>query len=526
MKTLWLWIGLPLAAQQPFQVPFERIVNADREPGNWLSYSRDYTGQRYSTLDRINTENVSRLRVAWVHQAQERDVVETSPIVVDGIMYITEPPDVVKALDAATGRAIWRYQREIPKDLRLCCGRVNRGLAILDDAVFYGSIDAYLTALDARSGKVRWSVPMADYKLGYSATGAPLAVKDKVITGMAGGEFGVRGFIDAYDAKTGKRVWRFNTIPAKGEPGNETWAGESWKTGSGTTWVTGAYDATSNTVYWGTGNPGPDWNGDGRAGDNLYTDCLIALDPDTGAKKWHFQYTPHDVHDWDSTQTPTLVDGMFRGEQRKMVVLANRNAFYYVLDRTNGKFLAGQPYVKQTWATGLDEAGRPMRAPNTSPSVEGTLVWPSLGGGSNWYSSTYSPKTSLYYVNAKEMAAYYHKGEAEYKAGALFNGGGEREYNGEEPYGALRALEVDSGKLRWEFRLKDPSHAGLMSTAGGLVFGSNGSSFFALNATSGDSLWRFEAGAGIIANPITYLSGGKQYVAIAAGHGLFVFGLD
>ena len=525
MKAL-LWLSAPVVLLAQINVPYERIRDANKEPGNWLTYSRDYTGQRYSPLDQIDTGNVSKLRIAWMHQANDLDTIEASPIVADGTMFISAPPNMVEAIDAATGRTLWTYQKEIPRDLRLCCGRVNRGLAILGNTVYYTSIDAHLIALDARTGAVRWDVTMADYKTGYSGTGAPLAVKDKIITGMAGGEFGVRGFIDAYDAKTGKRAWRFNTIPAKGELGNETWAGESWKTGSGTSWVTGVFDPESNTVYWGTGNPGPDWNGDSRSGDNLYSDCLIALDADTGAKKWHFQYTPHDVNDWDSTQTPMLIEGLVQGQPRKLVVLANRNGFYYVLDRTNGKFIAGKPYVKQTWASGLDEAGRPMRLPDSEPTVEGKLIWPSLAGGSNWYSSAYDARTGNYYVNAKEMAGVYHKGEADYKPGAFFNGGGQHDYQGEEPYGAVRAIDAVTGQLRWEYKLRSPSHAGLMTTAGGLVFGSNGSSFFALNASKGDLLWRFEAGGAIIANPISFMNAGKQYVVIAAGHALLVFALD
>lgn len=521
-----LLLLLPALAFAQVNVPFERIRNADSEPGNWLTYSRNYSGQRYSPLDQIHTGNAGRLHVAWMHQVDDSDGFETSPIVVDGVLYITEPPNIVSALDAATGHTLWSYHKDIPKDLRMCCGRVNRGLAILGDAVYYASIDAHLIALDARTGILRWDVTMADYKLGYTSTGAPLAVKDKIITGMAGGEYGVQGFIDAYDAKTGKRAWRFHTIPAKGEPGNETWAGDSWKTGSATSWVTGAYDAESNTVYWGTGNPGPDWNGDVRKGDNLYSDCLIALDPDTGAKKWHFQYTPHDMNDWDSTQTPMLVDADVRGQARKMVVLANRNGFYYALDRTTGKFIDGRAYVKQTWATGLDEAGRPMRIASAAPSVEGTLIWPSLAGGSNWYSSTYHPKTNLYYVNVKELAAVYHKGDADYKPGALFNGGGQKDYKGEDGYGAVRALDVVTGELRWEYRLFGPSHSGLLSTGGGLIFGSNSSSFFALDAERGTLLWHFETGSGIDANPVTYLSGGKQYVVIPAGHALLAFTVD
>ncbi len=513
-----------LAAQ--VSVPFDRIRAADKEPGNWLTYSRDYSGQRFSPLDLIHAGNVGKMRLAWMYQAHEMDTIETSPIVVDGTLYVTEPPNAVLALDGRTGRTLWRYRKDIPNDLRLCCGRVNRGLAILGDSVYYASIDAHLIALNARTGALRWDVTMADYKLGYSSTGAPLALRDKIVIGMAGGEFGVRGFLDAYDAKTGQRAWRFYTIPAKGEPGNDSWAGESWKTGSATTWVTGAFDPDANTLYWGTGNPGPDWNGDNRKGDNLYSDSLLALDPDSGKLKWHFQYTHHDVNDWDSTQTPTLVDTSVNGQPRKLVVLANRNGFYYVLDRTNGKFVAGQPYVKQSWASGLDEAGRAIRLPNIEPTVEGMAIWPSLGGGSNWYSSTYSPKSNLYYVNAKEEAGIYHKGEAEYKPGAQFNGGGQRDYKDEDPYGAVRALEVATGKLKWEYKLFTPSHAGLMTTAGGLLLGSNASSFFALDADKGALLWRFEAGAFIDANPVTYLADGKQYVAIAAGHALLVFTVD
>jgi len=515
-KMAWLFLPAVLLAQ--VEVPFERIRSADKEPGNWLSYSRDYTGQRYSPLEQINAGNVAKLRIAWMHQAWESDTFETSPIVVDGTLFITKPPNEVAALDGTTGRQLWSYQKVLPKDLRLCCGKVNRGVAILGNTLYYASTDAHLIALDARTGVVRWDVTMADYKAGYSSTGAPLAVKDKIVTGMAGGEFGTRGFIDAYDAKTGKRAWRFNTIPVKGEKGNDTWEGESWKTGSATTWVTGAYDPESNTVYWGTGNPGPDWNGEVRKGDNLYSDCMIALDADTGEKKWHFQYTPHDMNDWDSTQTPILANGM--------VLLANRNGFYYSLDAKTGKFIGGRPYVKQTWATGLDEAGRAMRVPGAVPTVEGTLIYPSLAGGSNWYSSTYHPKTNLYYVNVKEEGAIYHQGNADYKAGAFFNGGGTKENKAEEPYGAVRALDPKTGEMKWEFRLHQPSHCGLMSTAGNLVFGCNGSSFFALDAEKGGLLWRFESGGGIDANPVSYTSGGKQYVAISAGHALLVFGLE
>ena len=446
-------------------VPYERIRDADKEPGNWLTYSRDYTGHRYSPLDQINTGNVGKLRIAWMRQVNELDTFETSPIVVDGTMFITEPPNVVAALDARTGRALWSYRKELPNDLRLCCGKVNRGLAILGDTVYYGSTDAHLIALDARTGELALGRDMADYKNGYSGTGAPLAVKDKIITGMAGGEFGVRGFIDAYDAKTGKRAWRFNTIPAKGEPGNETWEGESWKTGSATTWVTGVYDPETNTVYWGTGNPGPDWNGDVRKGDNLYSDCLIALDPDTGAKKWHFQYTPHDVNDWDSTQTPILADAMVKGQPRKMVVLANRNGFYYALDRVTGKFIAGRPYVKQTWANGLDEAGRPMRAAEHGAVRGGYAVVAESRRRVQLVQLDLQPEDRSLLCEREGGGGHLSQGRRRIQGRRSVQRRRPAGLQGRRAYGAVRALEVATGKLRWEYKLHLPSHAGLMSTA-------------------------------------------------------------
>jgi alcohol dehydrogenase (cytochrome c) len=518
-----------VAATALAQVPYERIRDAQtNEPGSWLTYSGGYNGHRYSPLDQIRTDNVARLRVAWVHQAGSiTEPFQASPIVADGVLYITEPPNVVRAIDAKTGRTLWRYQRRIPEDLRLCCARVNRGVAILGDMVYYGSIDAHLVALEAKSGRVRWDVEMADYKIGYSSTIAPLAVKDKIVLGVAGGEFGIRGFIDAYDAKTGKRAWRFYTVAGEGEFGRDTWEGDSWKTGASSIWVTGSYDPGTNTILWGTGNPGPDWNGDGRKGDNLFACSVVALDADTGQRKWHFQFTPHDVHDWDSTQVPILIDEVYRGQPRKLLVWANRNGFFYVIDRETGKFLQGKPFVKQTWASGLDEAGRPMVLPNTTPTPEGNLVYPDLGGGTNWYGSTYSPVTKLYYVSARESGAYYIKGEAKYEPGKFFNGGGQRPIPGERGYGAIRALEATSGDLRWEFRLHSLPSSSLMATAGGLVFGGTPEGdAIALDARTGKLLWRFQTGGRIAANPVSYMFEGKQYVAIAGGTAMFVFTLD
>ncbi len=523
---LILVLGLLLGSQQtPAQVPYERIRRAEAEPGNWLTYSGNFQSHRFSALRQINAANVGRLKPAWAYQIGERHNFETTPLVVDGVMYLTEPPSHVTALDTRTGRPLWKHRRTIPEDARVCCGQVNRGVAILDDQVFVGTVDSHLVALDARTGHVRWDTVVADYKTGHSITVAPLVVKDKVIVGIAGGEFGVRGFLDAYEAKSGKRAWRFWTIPAPGEPGNETWAGDSWKTGSATTWVTGSYDPELNLVFWGTGNPGPDWNGDFRLGDNLYSDCLVALDADTGKLKWYFQFTPHDVHDWDSTQVPVLAEGTVRGKRRKLVLFANRNAFYYVLDRQTGEFLLGTPYAKQTWAKELDEDGHPIRLPNTFPTVEGTEVYPGVAGATNWFSPSYSPPTNLLYVAVRERGDIFFKGEVEYKPGSLFTAGGNRRIPG--GYGAIRALQPETGHLRWKFRLHSPPWAGVLSTAGGLVFGgSEEGDFFALDASTGKSLWNFQTGGEITANPITYLSNGKQHVVIAAGQALLAFALD
>ncbi len=509
------------------QITYERIVKAAAEPWNWLTYSGDYRAHRFSPLDQITPGNVAGLKPVWVYQLREKGEFETSPIVVDGIVYITEPPGIVAALDGNTGRRLWTYRRNIPKDLKtLGFGRVNRGVAILGDTVYAGTLDSHLVALDARSGALRWDAEVADNKTGHCITVAPLALRDKIVIGISGGEAGIRGFLDAYDAKTGKRAWRLWTIPARGEPGNETWAGDSWKTGGGPTWVTGSYDPELNLIYWGTGNPGPDWNGDGRAGSNLYTCALLAIDADTGKLRWYFQFTPHDVHDWDATEIPMLLDMDVRGRPRKVVAMANRNAFYYVLDRATGEFLLGAPYAKQTWAKGLDEKGRPMHLPNMEPTEEGTLVYPSLQGATNWFSPSYSPRTQLVYVSVREMGSYYYKSEADFKPGTFFGAGGERALNGDKAYGAIRALEANTGKILWEFRLQSPPWAGVMATAGGLVFGgSNEGNFFALDASSGKPLWDFQTGGGISANPVSFMVEGKQRVAIAAGGALFVFGL-
>jgi alcohol dehydrogenase (cytochrome c) len=352
-------------------------------------------------------------------------------------------------------------------------------------------------------------------------------VKDKVIIGISGGEAGIRGFLDAYDVKTGARAWRFWTIPAPGEKGNDTWEGESWKTGAGATWVPGTYDPELDLLYWGIGNPGPDWNGDKRKGDNLYTCSVVALNPSNGSLKWHFQFTPHDLHDWDANQTSILLDGVVKGKQRKLLATANRNAFYYLLDRETGEYLLGVPYAKQTWANGIDEKGRPIFKPGTEPSEKGTFLFPSLQGATNWYSPSYSRQTGLFYVAVREMGSYYFKTEAEYKPGEYFLGGGEQAETGDKAKGAVRAIDALTGETEWSFDLHSPPWAGVMSTAGGLVFaGTNEGNFLALDAKTGKSLWDFQTGAAIRSNPVSFGFDGDQFVSIASGNAVYVFHLS
>jgi alcohol dehydrogenase (cytochrome c) len=519
---IWVLLAVVMA-----QVPYKRIRNAETEPGNWLTYSGNYQSHRYTALKQVTPLNVSRLKARWVYQIQGGGRFETSPLVVDEVMYVTEPPTKVTALDARTGRQLWKWQKPMPRELRMIgFGPTNRGVAILDDTVYVGTLDAYLVALDAKSGAVRWQVQVADNKTGHSITAAPLAIDGKIIVGISGGEAGIRGFLDAYDAKTGKLVWRFWTIPAPDEPGNETWGGDSWKHGAGSTWLTGSYDPQLNLLYWGIGNPGPDWNGDVRQGDNLYTCSLLALDADTGKLRWYFQFTPHDTHDWDANQIPVLLEATVKGRARKLVAMANRNAFYYLLDRETGEYLLGTPYAKQTWAKELDAKGRPLVLPNTDPTVEGNLIYPSLQGATNWFSPSYHPLMKTLFVPVREMGAYYYKGEAVYRAGDAYVAGGERALAGDKAYGAIRALDALTGKMKWEFRLQSPLWAGVLSTAGGLVFsGSNEGNFYALDAQTGKPLWDFQTGGEIAANPISFMIDGKQHFAIATRQALFVFDL-
>jgi alcohol dehydrogenase (cytochrome c) len=512
------------------QVTADRLVNAAREPQQWLTYAGSYDGSRFSALDQINRTNVQGLTLQWVFQTGVKGTHETTPLVIDDVMYFTTPENHAYAIDVRTGRPLWHYQRNLPKTLSLCCGPQNRGVAALGDRVFMGTLDGHVVALDARTGRVRWDVEAEQADQGYSFTGAPLAVKDKVIVGVAGGEYGIRGFIDAYDAETGKRVWRFHTIPGEGERGNDTWKGDSWKRGGAPTWVTGAYDPQLNTLYWGTGNPGPQMYGANRLGDNLFSDSLIALDPDTGTMKWYFQFTPHDVHDWDSTHTPVLFDDVIAGVPRKLVAVANRNGFFYVLDRVTGSFLVGRPYTQVTWAAKeLDAGGKPIVLPNTDPSPAGTRVCPSGTGGTNWHPPSYSPRTRLMYFFSNEQCDTFMADEGlepPHHPGRLYIGSAFFAVPGEHDETSVRAVDPKTGTIRWDFREYSGAWAGVFSTAGGLVFVGDGQgNFIALDAETGHDLWHIPLGAPIRAAAISYVVNGRQLITIPAGGALFTFAL-
>jgi alcohol dehydrogenase (cytochrome c) len=500
---------------------------APNDGGSWTTYSGNQAGWRYSPLDQINASNVQNLVPQWVFQSGDLGKFETSPIVVDGIMYATGQNDRSFALDALTGKAIWRKERSLPTDIRACCGNVNRGFAIQGNKLFMATLDAHVIAMDTRTGNVLWDTKATEYSEGYSFTLAPLLVKDKIIVGISGGEFPIRGFIDAYDTATGKRVWRFYTIPGPGEPGYTSWSGDSWKVGGSPAWVTGTYDPQLNLIYWGTGNPAPSNYGGQRDGDNLYSNSVVALDADTGKLKWHFQFTPHDLFDYDATQTPILVDDVWNGQPRKLLFDANRNTFFYVLDRVTGQFLLGKPFAKQNWAKEIGSDGRPIPNPGTVPGKDGTTICPGWAGGVNWNPSSYSPQTKLFYVNAREEFCTIFGGNPEEAVtGRYFYGSTFGTPTGQKDWGALRAIDPHTGTIKWEFKMYSAGWGGVLSTAGDLVFtGDNEGNLMAFDASTGKNLWHFQMGSPVFAAPISYSLNGKQYVVIPAGSALFAFAL-
>jgi len=496
---------------------------------NWLSYNGDYTGRRYTSLIQITPKNVGRMRAQWVFHSRNAGVLEVTPIVVGGVMYVTGSNDAY-AIDARSGQVLWHHAYPITQGLiDDAGGHLNRGVALLGTHLYMETDNAHLLCLDARSGNLLWDVAYAPNNKNYGATGAPLVVKDKVIVGTSGGDDGVRGFVAAFDAATGKEAWRFWTIPAPGEPGASSWPGDRYLHGGGTTWMPGTYDPRLNTLYIGTSNPSPDFEGTVRPGDDLYTDCLLALDPDTGKLKWHFQFTPHDVTDFDAVETPVLVDREFQGKPRKLVIQANRNGFIYILDRTNGKFLSATQFSQtQNWAKGIDQRGRPIRT-DVAPNAEGTRVCPGLVGATNWYSPSYSEATGRFYFMAVENYCSFYTAKVEkFEEGREYYSTGVKQLDDETAEKILVAYDPADDRIVWRVPQVGSirSFGGVMTTATGLLlFGDAANAFEAVDAVTGKTLWHFNMGQQIRASPMSYAIDGKQYFAIAAGSDLFTFAL-
>jgi PQQ-dependent dehydrogenase (methanol/ethanol family) len=523
------------AAAIPGGITFDRLVHADAEPHNWAIYWGNFQGTHFSALKQIDTTNAGLLQMAWAFPMPGDSVLEATPLVVDGVMYTTQPGAVV-ALDARTGRQIWRYAREQKVRSPYEINPFNRGAAVLGQRLYVGTLDAALIALDVRTGRPLWETQVADSMLGYSLTSAPLVVKDRVLVGITGGEFGARGFLDAYDAATGTRLWRWYSVPAPGELGHDTWLGESWKQGGSPMWLTGSYDPDLNLVYWAVGNPGPQIDRSARGDlDNLFSDSVVAIDPDTGQRKWHYQFTPNDGHDWDSCQDLVLVDRMWRGQMRKLLLHADRNGMFYVIDRANGRLLSGTPFVHVNWNTGFDASGRPIQVPGSNSSPEGSFfVYPTLGGGTNFQAPSYSPLTSWMYLEYSENGQRYVSAPATFEAGREYigrraaDGAASGPRPGEPlPSAGIKALDPETGKTMWDFKIIRGSLTnGVLATGGNVVFGAiRDGNLVALDARTGKHLWHAKTGANMAASPMSYAVDGRQFIAIAAGNTVYAFAL-
>jgi len=501
------------------------LLAGTADPSRWLHYGGDYANSRHSPVDDLTPDSVGRLQVAWSFPTGTPEQFEVSPVIHDGIMYVTTSNNRLLALNAATGELYWRYDHPLPGDLRICCGIVNRGVAISGDLVLMATLDARMVAFDRLSGEIAWNVEIGQYADGYSATAAPLIVNDLAIIGVAGGEYGIRGYFDAYRVATGERAWRHYTIPATGEPGVETWAGTSYETGGSPAWTTGAYDPDTNILYWTTGNPGPDWSGDLRAGDNLFSNSLLAVNPDTGERLWHFQFTPHDVWDYDGNTQIFLVDIERGGETIEAIVQPNRNGFFYIIDRSDGSFIDASVYVEElNWAT-MGEDGRPIPDPRAAPLEEPDFrVCPSNAGGMNGaWTAAYNPDLGLVYVPVIESCQFYQKGIVAFVRGQPFMGGMPVpvDVTQGKAHGHISAIDVSTGEVRWRFMDPHPMMGGVASTAGGVIFTGNQDGFaLALDAADGSELWRFRMGGGMRSQPVVYRAEGRSFVAIGAGNSL------
>jgi alcohol dehydrogenase (cytochrome c) len=503
-----------------------REVTSDRD---WPTYNGDPRGNRYTTLTAINRTNVARLTPKWVFPIPNAARLEVTPVVVEGVMYVTSSNECY-ALDAGTGRQIWHYQRPRTRGLE-ADGGINRGAGVAGDRVFMETDNAHIIALNRFTGDLLWDTELADWRQNYFATSAPLPAGDLVISGVGGGEHGANGFVAAHDQATGKEVWRFWSVPKPGEPGSETWQGKDFTHGGAPTWFTGSYDPQLDIVYWPTGNPAEEYIGEERAGDNLYSDCILALDNKTGKLKWHYQFTPHDLWDWDSTETAVLVDANWQGRPRKLLLHADRNGFYYVFDRVSGELLLAKQFLKNvTWASGIGKDGRPIKLPNQEPTKTGTKVCPSQDGATNWFSPSFNPATGLYYFQTFEKCSIYStSGVGEWEAGKPFLGGTQRTASDPKPQRILRAINFQTGAPVWELPQPGPANSwgGTLALASGLViFGEESGALMAVDATTGKPLWSFPTNHNWKASPMTYSFDGTQYIAVAAGSDIISFAIQ
>ena len=495
---------------------------------DWPTYNGDTRGNRYTTLAQVDKTTVTRLAPKWVFAFPGAGSLQGTPIVVSGIMYVTAPNECI-ALDAGTGRLIWQFKR--PRTTGITAGSANRGVGVAGDRVFFETDNAHILALNRFTGDVLWETVLEDWKKNYAASSAPLPAGNLVISGVTGGEHGANGFVAAHDQETGKEVWRFWTVPKSGEPGSETWQGKDIEHGGAPTWFTGSYDPDLDIVYWPTGNPTKEYNGDHRKGDNLYSDSILALDRKTGKLKWHYQFTPHDLWDWDATETSVLVDADWQGQPRKLMLHANRNGFFYVFDRQNGKLLLAKPFIKTlTWASSIGPDGRPIKIAGQDPSPEGTKVCPSQDGATNWYSPSFSPVTRLYYIQTFEKCSVYTKrDQGDWESGKTYLGGTQRTATDPKPERILRAIDIRTGAIAWELPQRGPafSWGGTLATSTGLViFGEDGGALMAADAVTGKPLWMFQTNQTWKASPMTYMFDGKQYIGVAAGGNIIVFGVE